>query len=124
MIQSGASGDVDKVRFLLDHKAKFNARDKDGRTALMLAANSGYRDIIALLRKRGADFNLRDNKGETALMYCMEGPGDNPKTLQLLLRLGADANVKSNAGKTALSIAQKQTYAESIHILKLAGVRE
>lgn len=124
LIRTAASGNAEKIRFLLAHKAKVNAADKYGRTALMLAANSAYRDIITILRQHGADLNRRDSKGKTALMYSMEGPGDNPKTIQLLLRMGADASIKNNAGKTVFDLAQKENYTESIRLLNAAGITQ
>ena len=61
-------GDPDAVRLLLDRGADINARDADGRTALMLASYSdAYSpDVVRLLIERGADVNARTPSGDTA----------------------------------------------------------
>ena len=61
-------GDIDAVRLLLDRGADVNARDGDGRTALMLACYSDTyaADVVRLLIERGADVNARTPSGDTA----------------------------------------------------------
>jgi len=49
-----ALGNTDCVRLLLAHGADVTRRDKDGKTALMLAGKYKYRDIEALLKPAGA----------------------------------------------------------------------
>lgn len=73
--------------------ADVNARDPDGMTALMLAAQAGQRDLAASLLDRGADVNARTPLGITALMLAAEeGRGD---IAQLLIAKGADVNARS-----------------------------
>ena len=50
--------------------ANINARDKAGRTALMLASMSCYSEIVKELLEKGADVNLKDKDGKTALDYA------------------------------------------------------
>lgn len=52
----GASrvGDLQKVEALLSAGADVNAKDKDGRTALMAASGKGHRSIVKLLEEKGA----------------------------------------------------------------------
>lgn len=38
----------------LENGADVNAKDKDGKTALMLISNLGYTDIVSLLKNAGA----------------------------------------------------------------------
>jgi ankyrin repeat protein len=61
-------GDIDAARLLLDRGADVNARDANGRTALMLACHSDTYpvDVVRLLIERGADVNARTPSGETA----------------------------------------------------------
>uniref|UniRef100_A0A8D2B9K7 Uncharacterized protein n=1 Tax=Sciurus vulgaris TaxID=55149 RepID=A0A8D2B9K7_SCIVU len=58
---AAAKGHV--CRFLLDHGADVNSRDKNGRTALMLACEIGSSTIVEALIKKGADLNLVDSLG-------------------------------------------------------------
>jgi ankyrin repeat protein len=65
-------GDTDAVRLLLDRGADVNARDGDGRTALMLACYSDTYpiDVVRILIERGADVNARTPSGETAVSFA------------------------------------------------------
>lgn len=57
-LQSAAwSGNTIEVQRLLDQGVDVNARDADGKTALMRAAEAGHTDCIRLLLERGADIN-------------------------------------------------------------------
>lgn len=73
-------------KLLLDKGAKVNARmqsriDSEGRTALMLAANSGNIELITLLLKYGADASLRSSSGKTARDYALRSlaKADRPR---------------------------------------------
>jgi len=65
-------GDRDAVRLLLDRGADVNARDGDGRTALMLACYSDTYpiEVVRLLIERGADVNARTPSEETAASFA------------------------------------------------------
>ena len=107
------TGDEDDVRLLLDRGARINARDGDGRTALMYAAtgpdpiylpttnvpaHSNAR-MVRLLLNRGADVNARDRQGLTALMLAVEE--QTPDVTALLLTRGANAGLRDVNGLTA-----------------------
>lgn len=49
-----------------------NARDDDGRTALMYAVESENLAVVKALVDKGADVNVRDNCGRTALMLAAQ----------------------------------------------------
>ena len=70
-------GDPDAVRLLLDRGADVNARDGDGRTALMLACYSDTYpiDVVRILLERGADVNARTPSGETAASFAASRGG-------------------------------------------------
>jgi ankyrin repeat protein len=56
------------VKILLDQGAKVNARNHDGRTALMMASGmTGGTALLELLVNNGADPKAKDHKGQTAL---------------------------------------------------------
>jgi ankyrin repeat protein len=43
---AASRGDLAVVQFLLDNSARVDAQDKDGKTALIMAASKGYRDMV------------------------------------------------------------------------------
>jgi ankyrin repeat protein len=48
------------------------AVDEDGTPALILAAFTGYGEVVRLLLEHGADINVRDARGWTALMWAFQ----------------------------------------------------
>jgi len=49
------------ILVLLEKGAAVNQTDKDGTTALLLAADHGHRDVVEILRKSGAVSNKNEN---------------------------------------------------------------
>ena len=62
-----ATGNREGVKSLLDRGESPNALDRDGNSALMLAARKGLAEICAILLEAGADSALKDARGHTAL---------------------------------------------------------
>ncbi len=60
--------DTAGVHLLLKHKARTDARDAHGRSALHEAAAAGHAEIIAALLEAGADAHARDAAGRTPLL--------------------------------------------------------
>lgn len=79
------------------HGADVNAKDNDGKTALMYAVETiispvGYAErkdskITKLLLDRGADVNARDKYGNTALKLAVENGYE--EIIQMLRKAGA-----------------------------------
>ena len=67
-------GDTDRVQALLKAGAELEAKDRDGRTALMLAAQYGRTDTVRLLLARGANAGARDRRGWNAYMLALLSP--------------------------------------------------
>jgi ankyrin repeat protein len=83
--------DTPKTRTLVERGANVNARSKEGRTPLLIAARqAGAGDTIRLLLAKGADANAADALGGTALMMAAE-VGDI-EMVRLFLERGADVN--------------------------------
>jgi len=72
MWAAGYSDDVPEsegtatISLLLDRGARTDDRDNRGRTALMIASESGHAGAVELLLKRGADPSLKDKDGKDA----------------------------------------------------------
>lgn len=65
------SGDVRIVLELLGQGADVNARDRSGKTALMLAARAGHREVVETLIAHRADLNVTAKFGLSALMLAV-----------------------------------------------------
>ncbi len=71
----------------LDNGADIKVKQKDGWTALMMAAIDGYTDTVKALLDKGADVNAKNNKGQTALDWAREN--GQTATVKLLKQHGA-----------------------------------
>jgi ankyrin repeat protein len=86
------------IKMLLEKGLDPNAVDRDGQTAVMLAALSSLIITIELLLKHGAHTSRRDEEGCTALMYGVHCPA----AVKALLEHGADTSLRDQKGQTAL----------------------
>lgn len=80
-------GSAQEVEEAIMNGANVNAKDKDGMTALMLAAEDGYTETANLLLSYGANVNAKNIFGRTALeLATMFG---RTETANLLRKYGA-----------------------------------
>ncbi|UCF81017.1 MAG: ankyrin repeat domain-containing protein [Acidobacteriota bacterium] len=70
LLEAAKAGDDAKVEILLEQGADANAKDKDGRTALMMAATKGRTETAKTLIEAGADVDAKTPKGTTALKFA------------------------------------------------------
>ena len=66
------NGKHDEVLMSLELGADIDWKNKDGKTALMLATEAKQIQVIKKLRTAGADDSIRDNEGNTALDIARE----------------------------------------------------
>ena len=99
----GEEDDAAGVQLLLKHKARLDARDARGRTALHEAARAGHVDILGVLLAAGADVHGRDGAGRTPLLDAAHG--GRLGAVDALLQAGADVVARDDAGRGALALA-------------------
>jgi ankyrin repeat protein len=104
------------AEFLLDQGAPVDARNGQGRTALMFAATGSFPETVALLLERGADPNATDQtEGWSPLMFAAaEG---NPTVAEHLLEHGADPTLTDRDGETARTFAENGTHTAVVTLL-------
>lgn len=105
--------DLSWLNFLLGRGARPDLQSNDGTTALILAAQLGWRDGAEALLARGANVNLSNSRGETPLIFAVQRR--NLPMVRLLLSQGADANqTDSVSGYSALDYARQDRRAAAI----------
>ena len=84
---------TETAKLLLDAGANGNGKGYGslGKTALMIAAEKGYTEIVETLIARGAEVNARDKMVETALDLALWNNARG-EMVELLLRAGTDPN--------------------------------
>jgi ankyrin repeat protein len=113
------NGNVEMVRFLLEHGARTNIRDFQKRTALMMMDDDAKPELAELLIRYGAKPTLVDKEGNNALMHFAEY--FQPDVIRFLLNSGIPIDAKNNDGETALMIAADNDQAETVKALLEAG---
>merc|ERR1711964_803912 len=87
------------------------AKDADGRTALILAAEHGMADVTRGLCQAGADINYRNSKKQTALIVAsIKGHAD---VVRVLIENEADLRPQDHMQKNALTHAM--SYSDAAH---------
>ena len=98
--------DIGMVKKLLTviPRVPIDARDKDGRTALHVAAAEGLLRMCKYLLRRGADPNAQTLTGQTPLHFAVAAarnekePGDCAAVARLLIAEGADTTLPNASG--------------------------
>jgi ankyrin repeat protein len=107
------SGELPRIKDLLDKGARATTASEDGTTALMHATLLCNTETMRLLLDRGADVNSSNKDGATALMWAV---GDLEKA-KLLVDRGANVNAKAATGHTPLLMAAG--CADSLAVVKV-----
>ncbi|XP_065826118.1 putative ankyrin repeat protein RF_0381 isoform X2 [Oscarella lobularis] len=97
-------GHLSTVELLVSKKCNFNAKNKNGWTALHCASSFGQTAICEFLIDRcRVDVDEQDNNASTSLMMACER--GHLSTVQLLASKNCDFHIKNKFGKTALYLA-------------------
>jgi ankyrin repeat protein len=110
---------LEMVEYLLRNQADPNVQNKDGITALHLAARAGKKVIVKKLLAGGADPNIQDKHNMSPLMYAVmkNQNGDHFDVIKVLLHHEANPNLGSNKGMTSLMMAARNNDSETVKIL-------
>ncbi|USI74249.1 ankyrin repeat domain-containing protein [Sphingomonas morindae] len=98
--------DLTWMNFMLGKGADINARDRDGMTALAIAAQLGWAEGVQDLLTYGANVDLPNNQGETPLILATEA--HSLPVVRALITQGADPRIADHvAGLSAIDYATR-----------------
>ena len=120
---------LELVKYLVEHGADINAKDKSGNTALMIASKDMNLEMVKYLVEHGADVNAKNAEGKTALYFVYKEENSSiTYHINIKERFGA-CLVGGNGGKEEKIIEgiekvieeTKERANEIIKVLKEAG---
>ena len=124
LLRAAQLGDTAAVEALTkaDGGADISARNSQGASALVLAAEAGQAGVIDVLLRRGADTTLRTNKGKTALEIVEEqGLVELSSLLSRVSVAEYLAQLSQEDKDNSLTKAAANGHAESARLLVEAG---
>lgn len=80
-------GQLETIKFLKEHGARLDAKDKDNFTPLLCAVWKGQNDVIEYLLDNKANLELKDLNDKSELHLAVEE--NHISTLELLIQRGA-----------------------------------
>jgi ankyrin repeat protein len=120
LLYAADTGDIGKVKSLLDSGIDVNTHGLKRLSALNWAAYSGHLDIVQLLLERGASIDSFDNDpGWSALMNA--SATGHVEVAEYLLSKGARIDLQSNDKWTAIDFAAAHAQPEVVRMLLAHG---
>jgi ankyrin repeat protein len=120
LFEAAGSGDIDRVRTLLEQGADVNAAQGDGMSALHNAARAGNATVAELLIENGANVEAKTRIGEHRPLHVASASGRSA-VVAILVAAGADVNALTSTGATPLHFAAASGSADSVATLVAAG---
>ena len=110
------------VAIIESGKADINAKDREGRTPLIVAVSMAEQGIAEALLAKGADVKAKDSYDRTALHAAiLLGQKD---IATVLIEKGVDVNATDKTGQTPLTLAMQRNQPEIADLLRKKGAKE
>ncbi|HJS73563.1 MAG TPA: ankyrin repeat domain-containing protein [Vicinamibacteria bacterium] len=120
LFEAAGSGDIDRVRTLLEQGVDVNAAQGDGMSALHNAARSGNAAVAELLIDRGANLEAKTRLGDHRPLHVASASGRSA-VVAILVAAGADVNALTTTGAAPLHFAAASGNADTVAALLAAG---
>jgi ankyrin repeat protein len=120
LLAAAGRGDVAAVQAALRDGATVDARDRSGRTALLVATHANKVEAARVLIAAGADVNAKDAIQDSPYLYA--GAEGRNEILKMTLAAGADLKSTNRYGGTALIPAAHHGHPETVKILLATAI--
>ena len=120
LVARNASAEVFAKFLEIYLQVDIHARDVNGNTPLIRAAEKGNPKVVEMLINAGADVNASRSSGYTALIAASEEEG-HPAVVEMLINAGAEIDASNHYGYTTLIIASKYGHLKIVEMLINAG---
>lgn len=115
------AGDEKAVEYLIKSGVEPDISNSGKNTALIVASEQGYLNIVKQLINAGANVNAQSKYGLTALIVAAaEG---HAHIVRELIKAKANVNLTRESGDTALLLASGKGYTEIVEILLASGAK-
>ncbi len=115
LLKAVAKGDVGLVAKILSAKPDLEIKDKEGRTALMIATYNENNEIAEMLISAGSNVNAQDKMLNSPFLYA--GANGYLPILKMCLANGANFNLYNRYGGSALIPAAERGHLEIVKVL-------
>ncbi|KAI5843321.1 ankyrin repeat-containing domain protein [Morchella snyderi] len=105
LLDEAKLGDLKTVTELIEDRASVHETDKDGNTALIIAAENNHLTIVELLLQHRALILAQNRRGETALHAAAQAKPCNEDLVRILLEAGSSITIQNVSSETALHCA-------------------
>ena len=120
LIAAAGKGDLAAVQAALREGAVVDARDRSGRTALLVATHANKIEVARGLIAAGANVNAKDGIQDSPYLYA--GAEGRNEILKMTLAAGADLKSTNRYGGTALIPAAHHGHPETVRILLTTAI--
>ena len=119
LLNAATTGEVSKVKLLIEKGINLNVSDETGLNALMSASHRGHVEILKLLLDAGVSIDAKDSLGYTALMFsCNSG---KLSCASYIIDNGANVNEVDNDGSTPIMFCTQHGYNDVVQLLLEKG---
>jgi uncharacterized protein len=115
LIEAAAAGRLDRVSQLLRDKAPLEARDGQGRTALLLVVDQNHVEVARALIRAGASINTQAANLDTP--WLLAGARGRTEIIEAMIPAGPDLSIRNRFGGNALIPACERAHVETIRLL-------
>jgi uncharacterized protein len=114
-LEASRRGDLRSVQAAVEQSVDLDVVDRDGRTAILLAAIHGHHDVVEHLIDAGADIDRQDNMSVNPFLHgCMV---NDLRLVQVMVAAGTDLRRLSRFGGNGITPAAEKGHLEVVQEL-------